>query len=135
MRRVIVRFLVSLLAIFIASLVVSSCKQISRTPRSRVQTENPVFAEWRDMRARRTPEGTKLHWRIYVNIVSSDEFYGYLENNWDYPVFCRKSLAPESADTIAEGDWLEVVGRYAGVDSDGRVKLYLEELTNLGPRY
>lgn len=87
------------------------------------------------MRARLTPEGTEVRWRLYVAHVRSDDFIGRLEGYWGYEVVCWTRIAPASADTVAKGDWVKVVGRFLKVDEDGRVKITVEELTNLGPRY
>lgn len=98
------------------------------------KAENPVFAEWKDMRARRVPVGTEVRWRLQVYFVYPDIFYAYLEGNHNYRVFGTRMVAPREAFIVAVGDWVEVLGKYAGVGHDGKVQLALYELKNLGPR-
>lgn len=106
----------------------------SRTPKPRAQVKKSVFAEWKSMRARRVPVGTEVRWRLQVYFVYPDIFYAYLEGNHNYRVFGTRMVAPREAFIVAVGDWVEVLGKYAGVGHDGKVQLALYELTNLGPR-
>lgn len=106
--------------------------------------ENPVFAQWRDMRARRVPEGTKVRWRIKVWVVLSDYYLAKLEGKWDYNVKCPRGLLigeGEAGEKVfktmapAQGDWVEIQGRFAGVTSRGDVRVEPDDFTNLGPGY
>jgi len=116
-------------------------------PQSRPQpkVKRSVFDEWKDMRARRVPEGTKVHWRLKVFSVLSDHYVAILEGNWAYEVECPrpyafgigepKKLSPKYRDPAA-GDWVEIQGHFYGVTPDGYVRLDLiDDFTNLGPRY
>lgn len=164
MATAITRFLITLLFIVILPLALVSCEQRTPQQKTQAQqqetqtagtgdyeellsqykqgkkqaapqpVENPVFAEWKDMRARRVREGTKLHWRLQVYGVFSDEFWGRLEGNWDYPVSCSLTMAPSSAFKVARDDWVDVVGMFLKVDRRGHVKIAMETLNNLGPR-
>lgn len=177
MATAITRFLITLLLIFILSLVPLSCKprtpqqktqaeqkvaglqsqaeqpvtrkptSTSRTPKPRAQVKRSVFDEWKDMRARQVPEGTKVRWRLYIwspPTRSRNEFAGSLEGDSRYEVVCT-TLGHNMSDddfrqylTIVNGDWVEVLGPYIGVTSYGGagcVLIGIDELTNLGPGY
>jgi len=156
------RFLITLLLIFILSFALVSCKQ--KTPqqkmqdalsdlieagkaREKAQAKKPVFAEWKNMRARQVPEGTKVRWRLYVwspPTRYSNEFAGSLEGDHRYEVVCTTLRHNMSDDdfrqylSIVDGDWVEVLGPYKGVTSyaaAGCVLIGIDELTNLGPGY
>lgn len=171
----ITRFLITLLLIFILPLALVSCKQrtpqkqtqakqqetqtagtdtyeelLSQYKQGKKQAapqpvENPAFAQWRDMRARRVPEGTKVRWRLYVWSPPThyrNEFAGSLEGDHRYEVVCTTGGHNMSDDdfrqylSIVDGDWIEVLGPYKGVTSYGGagcVLIGIDELTNLGP--
>lgn len=141
MRESILSFSSPLLAILIASPLLSSCNQT--TPHKQTQAkqaqpaprkvEKSVFDEWTDMRARRVPAGTKFHWLIYTSFVFSNEVWGLLEGKPDYPVCFDSQLGLIPLSTLAQGDWLDVTGKYLTVSSDGRVEIWIDELRNLGP--
>lgn len=113
-------------------------------PTSQPKVKNSVFAQWKDMRARRVPEGTKVRWRLKVWCVLSDHYIGNLEGNWDYGVRSPWGLLfgrGEQGDKVlnvtapADGDWVEIQGRFAGVSSRGDVMVVPDHFTNLGPGY
>jgi len=93
----------------------------------------PELAEWKNMRTRLTPEGTEVRWTLYVHYVDDFSIEGDLWGQWGYAVTCWTRIAPSSVDTVAKGDWVRVVGRFLKVDERGRVKITVEQLTNLGP--
>jgi len=156
----ITRFLIAPLLIFILPLALVSCKQ--KTPQQKIQhalegfieaqvakekaqAKLPVVAEWKNMRARRVPEGTKVRWRLYVwspRTPHRNEFAGWLEGNSSYDVVCT-TLGHNMSDddfrqylSIVDGDWVEVLGPFRGVTSfaaRGCVLIGIDELTNLGP--
>lgn len=160
MATAITRFLITLLLIFILPLALVSCKQ--KTPQQKMQdalkdfieaqvakekeqAKLPVVVEWKNMRARRVLEGTKVRWRLYVwdpPTRRRNEFAGWLEGNSSYDVVCT-TLGHNMSDddfrqylSIVNGDWVEVVGPYKGLTSyaaRGCVLIGIDELTNLGP--
>lgn len=174
MTTAIISFLIPFLVIFISPLLLLSCNQrtpqqkiqaeqqetqttevgdyeklLSQYRKGKKQAappkvENPVFTEWKSMRARRVPEGTKVRWRLRVWLVSTNYYVARLEGSRNYEVICPRGLLigegkPDErvfkTMSPAEGDWVEVQGRFDGVTSSGRVRLDPDDFTNLGPRY
>lgn len=168
------RFLITILPIFTLPLALVSCKQTTpqeqtqaeqkvvglqpqddqlvtrettpfgTTPKPRAQVKRSVFDEWKDMRARRVPVGTKVRWRLKVWSVSTYSCLANLEGNWDYEVqFPRELLIGEGEArervlkwiVAADGDWVEIQARFVGVTSRGGVMVDPYDFTNLGPGY
>lgn len=113
-------------------------------PTSQPKVKNSVFAQWKDMRARRVPEGTKVRWRLKVYSVLTYTYVAILEGNWGYEVVCPRGFVTVEAEPNkrltktmdpAEGDWVVIQGRFVGVTAEGRVSLAPDDFTNLGPGY
>lgn len=111
---------------------------------ARAQVKKSVFDEWKDMRARRVPEGTKVRWRLKVWVVHTNRYVAELEGYPDYKVECPRGLLIGEGEpdervlktmAPAAGDWVEIQGRFDGVTSSGRVRLDPDDFTNLGPGY